>query len=101
MKSKKIIVFLLIINFILLGIIFNLISKNGNIIKNRQLIKEMTSSTLETQLNSQITALNAEHTEYMQHIQTCKTQIASALTDMGVETSDQETLEIMANNIKK
>ena len=37
----------------------------------------------------------------MNYIQTCKTQIATVLTNKGVETSDQETLETMAANIAK
>lgn len=99
MKSKKIIVLLLVINFILLGIIFSFISKKQYIIQNKQLVKEMTSSALETSLNSQITALNLEHTEYMEYIQECKTKIATALTNEGVETSDQILLEEMAEKI--
>ena len=99
MRNKKIIVFLLVMNFILLGIIFNFISKKQYIVQNKQLVKEMTSSTLETNLNAQITALNSEHTEYMNYIQTCKTKIATALTNEGVETSDQILLEEMAEKI--
>ena len=99
MRKEKLILLLLIINVILLTIIYNLILKN-EIVESKQIIKEMSQSTLEADLNAQITALNAEHTEYMQNIQNCKTQIASAITDKGVETSDQETFEKMADNIR-
>ena len=99
MRKEKVMLLLLIVNVISLIIIYNLIFKN-EIVESKQIIKEMNQSTLEADLNAQITALNAEHTEYMQNIQNCKTQIASAITDKGVATSDQETLETMANNIR-
>ena len=38
---------------------------------------------------------------YMNYIQTCKTKIATALTNEGVATSDQAKLETMAENISK
>ena len=99
MKKEKIIVLLIGINIILIGIICSLISKNGNIIKEKQIIKEMSSTTQETELNNQINSLNAEHTEYMNYIQTCKTKIATALANEGVPTSNEATLETMAGNI--
>ena len=69
MKKEKVIVLLIGINIILIGIICSLISKNGNIIKEKQIIKEMSSTTQETELNNQINSLNAEHTEYANYIQ--------------------------------
>ena len=101
MKNKRITILLIITNIILVGIICSLISKNGNIIKEKQIIKEMNESTQVTELNNQINALNTEHTEYMNYIETCKTQIATSLTTEGVTTSNQETLETMAENISK
>ena len=100
MKNKRITILLIITNIILVGIICSLISKNGNIIKEKQIIKEMNESTQVTELNNQINALNTEHTDYSNYIQTCKTKIASAITDMGVETSSDVTLETMTNNIR-
>lgn len=99
MKNKKIVISLVITNIMLLVIIFNLIVFKPNIIKQNQLIKEMSQSTLEEELNNSITKLNSEHTDYMNYIQTCKTAIAKALTEEGVETSDQALLEKMAENI--
>ena len=88
-----------LITIFLIIIVLTLINRFEIIKTNRQIIKEMTSSTLEENLNAQITALNAEHTEYINYIQTCKTKIATALTNEGVETSDQILLEEMAENI--
>ena len=101
MKSKKILILLIITNIILLGFICSFININGDIIREKQIVKEMSESTQVTDLNNQINSLNTEHTEYMNYIQTCKTAIATALTNEGVETSDQETLETMADNISR
>ena len=54
----------------------------------------------ETEYENNITSLNASHEEYANHIKESKKKIASALTEKGVETSNEETLETMANNIK-
>ena len=88
-----------LITIFLIIIVLTLINSFEVIKTNRQILKEMTSSTLEENLNAQITELNSEHTEYMNYIQTCKTKIATALTNEGVETSDQILLEEMAENI--
>lgn len=102
MKNKKAIIVNIIMYMVLIGTIINLlINKNLTIGKEKQLIKEMSQSTLESELNTTIEQLNAEHTEYMNYIQSCKTQIATVLTNKGVDTSDQETLEVMAANIEK
>lgn len=101
MKNKRITILLIITNIILIGIICSLISKNGNIIKEKQIIKEMNENTQVTELNNQINALNTEHTEYLNYIQTCKTKIATALENEGVTTSNDATLEAMSENISK
>lgn len=95
MKNKRIAV-LLIINVILVGIICNLLKGKVNIIKEKQLIKEMT----ETEYDSQITELNKSHTNYAEYIETCKETIANAITDMGIETESTDTIDTMANNIR-
>lgn len=95
MKINKIITVLIIINLILIGIIYNFISK-VNVNNKKQIIKEMT----ETEYEDNITSLNQSHTDYANYIQESKAQIASAITEMGVETSNDETLETMVNNIK-
>ena len=100
MKNKRITILLIITNIILIGIICSLISKNGNIIKEKQIIKEMNESTEITNLNNQITELNKAHTNYANYIEESKMKIANAITDMGVETSSDVTLETMANNIR-
>ena len=101
MKNKRMIVFLIITNMILLGIICTLISGKENVIKEKQVIKEMSESAQITDLNNQINALNAEHTNYSNYIEICKTKIATALTNEGVETSFDSTLEDMSDNISK
>ena len=99
MKNKKIVILLIVIDIIIIAEIYNFISKNTNIKKEKQIIKEMSSSAQETELNNQINTLNTEHTEYMNYIQTCKTSIATALTNEGVPTSNEATLEKMAEKI--
>ena len=100
MKNKGITILLIITNIILIAILCSFIRINGNIIKEKQIIKEMSESTQVTDLNNQINALNTEHTEYMNYIQRCKAQLASAITDMGVETSENANIDAMVNNIR-
>ena len=88
-----IILVILIINF---SIILN---KTGIIKKEKQIQKEMSSSNKETELNTQLTDANKSATEYANYVQTCKTQLASALTNEGVETSENDTFEKMISNI--
>ena len=99
MKNKRIIVLLITTNFILIAILCSFIRINGNIIKEKQIIKEMSESTQVTDLNNQINALNAEHTEYMNYVQTCKAQLASTITNMGIETSENADIDTITNNI--
>lgn len=97
MKNKRLIfVLLLILNIILIGINYNVIDKNFIIIKESKVIKEMT----ETEYDSQISELNKSHTNYADYVQTCKTAIASAITDMGIETSEEASVDTMVNNIR-
>ena len=101
MKKERIILLIVII-ISLIGISYTLILEKNIIAKNnKHIIKEMTESTQITDLNNQINSLNAEHTEYMNYKQTCKAKIATALTNEGVTTSNQVTLETMAGNISK
>ena len=101
MKKEKIIVLLIGINIILIGIICSLISKNGNIIKEKQIIKEMSSTTREDELNDKLTQANKSATEYANYIQSCKEIISNAITNQGVETSSDAIVDIMAENIAK
>lgn len=98
-KLKAIIIILIITILILCMQLF--LVKKGSINSKKQIIKEMSESEQVTDLNNQINELNTSHTEYMNYIQTCKTQIATALTNEGVATSDQATLETMAESISK
>ena len=96
MKNKKIIIILLIINIISIVIFCNNINKNRNIISEKQIIKEMT----EVEYESKITELSKSHENYALQVQTNKEKIANAITEMGVETSEEDTLETMVSNIK-
>lgn len=100
MKNKGVTILSIITNIILIAILCSFIKINGSIIKEKQIIKEMSESTQVTDLNNQINALNTEHTEYMNYIQTCKAQLARAITDMGIETSENASVDRMAQNIK-
>ena len=101
MKNKRIMILSIILNVILLIVVCNFATNNVKISNSTYKIKEMNESTQITDLNNQINALNTEHTDYMNYIQSCKIQIASALTNEGVATSDQAKLETMAENIGK
>ena len=98
MKNKKMIVFL-IINIILIGIICSLISIKKNLIKEKQVIKEMSESTQISDLQNQINQLNASQEEYAKNIQSYKAKLATAITNQKVTTSENATLDEMVTNI--
>ena len=100
MKNKGLTILSIITNIILIAMLCSFIRINGGIVKEKQIIKEMSESTQVTDLNNQINALNTEHTEYMNYIQTCKVQLASAITDMGIETSENASIDTMVINIR-
>ena len=100
MKNKKILILSIIINLVFLLIICIFISGYKNIIREKKVIKEMTTSTLEENLNAQITQLNKSHTDYANSIEESKKKIASAITEKGVDTSSDVTLDTMADNIR-
>ena len=97
MKNKRILILSIITNIILIVFICNFI--NRDIIREKQIVKEMSESSQVTDLNNQINSLNTEHTEYMNYIQTCKTQLASTISNEGVPTSENDTFEKMVTNI--
>ena len=101
MKSKKIIVLLIVINIILIGIICSLISKNGNIIKEKQVIKEMSETEQVSNLQAQINTLNTSHEQYAKNVQAYKAKIAEAITNQEVPTSADAKTEIIVENIGK
>lgn len=101
-KEKKLTIFnkLLISIIILLIIIILLFIDNINIINRKiKVIKEMSESTQISNLQTQINTLNASHEEYGKNIQTYKAKLAKAITEKGIETSDQDSLDKMASNI--
>ena len=98
MKNKKMIVFL-IINIILIGIICSLISIKKNLIKEKQVIKEMRESTQISDLQNQINQLNASQEEYAKNIQRYKAKLATAITNQKVTTSENATIDEMVTNI--
>ena len=100
MKNKNLLIITLIFIIILLSVqlILNKIKITN---RKTKIMKEMSESEQVTDLNNQINSLNIEHTQYMNYIQTCKTAIATALTNEGVEISDQATFETMAGDISK
>ena len=99
MKSKNTIITLVIVNIILVVMCCTSITTNLNIIKGKKIIKEMTETEEVTSLQKQIDSLNDTQTKYANYIQNCKTQIATVLTNEGVETSNDATLDTMAINI--
>ena len=98
-KSKYVNV---IINIILVGIIISLlIDKNIIIGKEKQIIKEMTQSELESSLDSTITELNAAQEKYAADVSSYKTKITEAITSQGVTTEVSATADVVAANIGK
>lgn len=100
MKNKNVIKLLIATNIITIILCF-FISTNKNIIKEKQIGKEMTQSEIETNLQTQIDNLNITHEEYSTNVQTYKKQIADAITNQGVTTSENDTASVMAENIAK
>ena len=98
MKNKKVVVFV-IINIILIGIICSLISIKKNLIKEKQVIKEMSESTQISDLQNQINQLNASQEEYAKNIQSYKAKLATAITNQKVTTSENATIDEMVTNI--
>lgn len=95
MKTRKIII-ILIISVMLIATIYNMISKDITIINEKQIIKEM----MNTEYESEITQLNKSHEEYVSQVKSNKEQIALAITEMGIETLKDSTIETIVANIK-
>ena len=96
MKNKKIIVFLIITNIILIGIICSLVSKNANVVRKETItIKEMS----ETEYDNSITELNKSHEDYAAQVQKNKKKLATAITNQKVTTSENATVDEMVTNI--
>lgn len=100
MSKKNIIIIYSVIIVILLLIIVNLLLRQTNIIgKETKILQKMDETEQVSSLQTQIDNLNVEHEGYMNYIQTCKSTIATAITNQGVSTSADDTFDVMAENI--
>ena len=91
-----------IIYIVLIGIIISLLIDENIIIgKEKQILKEMTQSENEANLQTQLDNLNIVQEEYAASVQAYKKQIAEAITTQGVTTSENDTGAVMAENIGK
>ena len=97
MKKQKIILITILILCTTLSIV--IIQQNTNIEKKTKVIKQMNETTQVTELNEQINQLNLSHTEYANSIQTAKKNLATALTNEGINTTENDTFETMVTNI--
>ena len=87
-KSKYISI---IINIILVAIVIALlIDKNIIIGKEKQIIKEMTQSENEANLQTQINTLNASHNEYSLSVQKFKKELADYIEGKNVSRPERE-----------
>lgn len=103
MNRKNVSVYVHCITYLfLVGIIISLlINQNFMIGKGINVIKQKSETEQVTNLQKQLDELNVTQTKYADYIQGCKTQIATALTNEGIVTEDEEKLETMAENISK
>ena len=97
MRNKKVIINI-IIYIILIGVIISLISRNG-IIREKQVIKEMSESTQVSNLQNQINQLNSSQEEYAKNVQIYKAKIAEAITNQNVTTLENATADEIVTNI--
>ena len=101
MNKSKVIILLVVLNVLLVGICLNFSNKNILLNNEKQIVKEMTQSENEANLQTQINQLNASHKEYASNVQTYKKQIAEAVTNQGVSTSENDEASVIAENINK
>lgn len=99
MKKGKI---ALVTTVLLCGIISIAGIKNTtNINKKEKVVKQMNESKEISDLNTQINQLNTAHTEYAQYIQNCKKTLATAISNKGVEASENDNIDRFVENIGK
>ena len=104
MKSnmKRLKVFLIIVVTIIVTLLVEYFIFKGGKIQNRtQIIKEMTQSENEANLQTQINTLNASHNDYTINVQNYKKQIAETITSEGIATSENDEGSVIAENISK
>lgn len=84
-------------------IVISIIALNKNIIlkNNAKTLKNMNESTQVANLQKSIETLNNSHTEYSNYVQECKMKISNAITNQGIETTQDETVEKIVENIEK
>ena len=82
-------------------LIENFINKYVIIKNETQIIKGMSQSENEENLQTQINVLNASHKEYATNVQAYKKQIVDEITKQGVNTSENATAEVISENISK
>ena len=99
MKGKKIIIFLIIINILLMGFIYVVLNKDIYILREKQLIKEMSETEQVTNKENQLNQSNTELLNYKTYIQQSKTNLAEAITHAGVDTEETDSFETMVSNI--
>ena len=97
MKKLKIILITILFLCTILSIV--IIKQNANIQKKRKVVKQMNETEQVSNLDTQINNLNASHIEYANEIQTAKRSLATAITNQGISTSEEDTFETMATNI--
>ena len=97
-RQKILLIIILLICFILGAFI---IKNNKYINKKVITVQAMTQSENEANLQTQIDALNEAQEEYATNVQAYKKQIAQAVTNQGVATSENDTGAVIATNIGK
>ena len=99
---QKLKIFIVILVTIISTLLIDFFIFKGRTIQNKtQIIKEMTQSENETNLQAQINQLNKSHKDYSTNVQAYKKQIAEAITNQGVSTSENATAEVISDNISK
>ena len=100
MNKNKIITWLIIISLLLIGMHLN---SNIDILINneKQIIKEMTQSENEANLQTQIDTLNLSHNQYATNVENYKKAIAEAITNEGITTLVTDSQETVVANIGK
>ena len=104
MKNKKILIYSinLITYILLISIIIILLIDNNIIIgKEKQVLKDMTQSELESSLNDTINQLNETQELYAANVDTYKKKITDAITDQGVTTELNASADVVTENIGK
>lgn len=87
--------------FVIILIFSITLTKDTILNNNTKTLKEMNESTQITDLNNAINTLQESHTDYSNYIQNCKFQIATAITNAGVETSSDSNIDTVISNIGK